>query len=94
MPRKLLGMVEESEKIRIQQLYLRQLSLTELIAMFKDKGEIASKNECYEKALVDFHGVHQDFHQWWVDTSSKYQWNVEPANNWFIDFDTNAVYLS
>lgn len=94
MSRIFLGVVEESEKLRIQQLNSRQSSLSELIEMFKEKGEDAATNKQYAKALLEFHETHREFHRWWEDVSNKYQWKVEPSNNWFIDFGSNAVYLS
>lgn len=90
----LLGIIEETEKLRIQRLHSRQTSLSELIEMFKESGEVTTDNEQYARALLEFDDIHKEFHQWWKDISNKYQWQVDPTNNWFIDFGSNAVYLT
>ncbi|MET3207136.1 UNVERIFIED_CONTAM: CXXX repeat modification system protein [Paenibacillus sp. PvR008] len=91
MKNEMVGVVLESEKKEILQMYERKTALQELINTFNDPAMI--QNDLYERIVKDLGQTMVAMENWWVCTSRKYQWKRHPNSNWTIDFNTNEINL-
>ncbi|MEK3950049.1 CXXX repeat peptide modification system protein [Paenibacillus peoriae] len=91
MKNEMVGVVLESEKEEILQLYERKTALQELINSFNDAAMI--HDDLYERIVKDLGQTMVAMENWWSCTSKKYQWKRHPSSNWTIDFNTNEINL-
>ena len=87
--RKKVGIVSESERDEIRQLYERINGLKELT-----KVVCPDNNELYEKLVTDMGNTVTRFQEWWNTKSNKYHWAASDEGSWEIDFDTCMIYLT
>ena len=87
--RKKVGIVSESERDEIRQLYERINGLKELT-----KVVCPDNNELYEKLVNDMGNTVTRFQEWWNTKSNKYHWEASDEGSWEIDFDTCMIYLT
>ena len=97
MINKKIGIVTTEEKEAILILYERRLALQELaITLNNPEFEENSKNELYERIVVDLGKTKVDFERWWEEKSEKYQWKLiedYQEYQWTIDFRTCEISL-
>lgn len=86
--RKKVGIVSESERDEIRQLYERINGLKELTKVVSPDN-----NELYEKLVTDMGNTVTRFQEWWNTKSNKYHWESSDEGSWEIDFDTCMIYL-
>lgn len=87
--RKKVGIVSESERDEIRQLYERINGLKELTKVVSPDN-----NELYEKLVTDMGNTVTRFQEWWNTKSNKYHWEGSDEGSWEIDFDTCMIYLT
>lgn len=87
--RKNIGIVTESERDEIRQLYERINGLKELT-----NSVSPDNNELYEKLVTDMGTTVTRFQEWWKTKSNKYHWESSDEGSWEIDFDTCMIYLT
>ena len=87
--RKKVGIVSESERDEIRQLYERINGLKELTKVVSPDNI-----ELYEKLVTDMGTTVTRFQEWWNTTSNKYHWESSDEGSWEIDFDTCIIYLT
>ena len=86
--RKNVGIVTESERDEIRQLYERINGLKELTKVVSPDNI-----ELYEKLVTDMGTTVTRFQEWWNTKSNKYHWESSDEGSWEIDFDTCMIYL-
>jgi len=89
MEKKLIGKVTEAERDEIRMLFERKNALTELF-----KTVDVSKDELYDKIVVDMGKTASKFQTWWDEKSLTYQWESLSNHRWEIDFNTCQIYLA
>jgi CXXX repeat modification system protein len=87
--RKNVGIVTESERDEIRQLYERINGLKELTKVVSPDNI-----ELYEKLVTDMGTTVTRFQEWWNMKSNKYHWESSDEGSWEIDFDTCVIYLT
>jgi len=87
--RKKVGIVSESERDEIRQLYERINGLKELTKVVSPDNI-----ELYEKLVTDMGTTVTRFQEWWNMKSNKYHWESSDEGSWEIDFDTCVIYLT
>ena len=85
--KKIVGKVITEEKDTILFLFERRNALTELAKI------ITPDDAIYEKMVSDMASANAKFQQWWNEMSEKYQWESVENGRWYIDFETNEIYL-
>lgn len=86
--RKYIGEVSQEECSEIRGIYSRMIALKELVPSLPiDCGEM------YEKVILDIQDTQKKYNEWWHKIENKYNFSLEPSFNWYIDFNTNKVYL-
>lgn len=91
MNNEIVGVVLESEKKEILQMFERKTALQELINVMNEPAII--HGDLYEKIVEDLGQTMVAMEKWWACTYEKYQWKRHPNSNWSIDFNTNEIYL-
>ena len=86
--RKKVGIVSESERDEIRQLYERINGLKELTKVVSPDNI-----ELYEKLVKDLGETSTKFQRWWDRMAQKYQWESAENGNWEINFETCEIYL-
>ncbi|MBU3130689.1 CXXX repeat peptide modification system protein [Clostridium tagluense] len=93
MINKKIGVVTTEEKEKILVLYERRLALHELaITLNNPEFDENSKNELYERILVDLSKTKVDFDRWWEKKGEKYQWKLIEGYQWSINFKTCEIF--
>jgi CXXX repeat modification system protein len=87
--RKKVGIVTETERDEIRQLYERINGLKELTKIVDSEN-----HELYDKLVTDMGSSVTRFQEWWNTKSNKYHWESSDVGSWEIDFDTCMIYLT
>ncbi|MBQ0050901.1 MAG: CXXX repeat peptide modification system protein [Treponema sp.] len=85
---KIIGKVLQEERDEIKNLYMRKLSLIDLVKSLKDDDAI------YEKVISDLSKTNEKFENWWNEIGAKYCLEGRGStSNWTINFDTCEISL-
>lgn len=89
-----VGSVTEQEKKDMLRLYERKLALQELVITLPTQClDQDSKDELYDRIMIDMGTNKLKFDKWWAEMAQKYGWMALPNGQWNIDFETNEIYL-
>lgn len=86
--KKEIGIVTETERDQIQELFNRRKGLGELAKILT-----ADNSELYERLVKDLSDTATNFQAWWNAMGEKYNWEAAENGNWEIDFKTRKIYL-
>ena len=95
MERRVIGTVTVEEKKQIENLFERKNGLGELLLIISGNNLLdeETKNNTYEKVIVDMGKTKTAFDKWWTDMQNKYQWPNINGYSYHIDFVTNEIIL-
>lgn len=94
MTKEIVGKVSEEEKIEILGLYERKMGINELLQTFNNDSEGKLNNDAfYEKLVTDMGKTSRLFEKWWNDMGQQYKFKNMENSPWYIDFDTNEIYI-
>lgn len=90
-----VGIVTESEKDLLMQVFERKSALQELMLVVDNPILVGDteRNEIYEKIVIDLGNTNTDFDRVWRDLGAKYQWKAAQNGQWNISFQTNEIFL-
>lgn len=95
MVREKVGQVTENEKNEIERLYGRKTALQEMLLLLNDENfNDGSYSKLYEKLISDLSQTTIEFENWWEKTSKKYSWKNDPTAKWFVNFETNEIFIA
>ena len=91
---RLIGQVDEEERIYILALFERRLGIEELTLTLE--SELLSdkqKEELSQKIKKELPATECKLQEWWKAMYDKYQWERIEGHQWHINFDTGEIFL-
>ena len=86
--KKQLAIVSQLESDEIKVIYAHLTSLKELEYLISSVSK-----EVFDSYHQDLKKTNQEYQEWWVKISAKYNLPVFEEKNWEFDFRTNTIFL-
>ena len=90
-----IGIVTESEKDLLTQVYERKSALQELMLVLDNPMVVSDteRNGIYQRIVDDLGTTNTGFDNIWSRLAIKYKWKTAKNGQWQIDFKTNEIFL-